>query len=151
VQLAEPTELIIRCLEDPAAYVRLYDRFVIDRDGIGFSVEAHAEGMHACIGPVEVWIWDAPDLAAFLAGLAEDFRGWTGERAWQTNHLKVRAVYQSRGHVALTWTLQPRLTGADSWRASLTTWVEAGAQMSRLADDVDTFLPVPWTRPSPNQ
>jgi hypothetical protein len=42
VQLAEPTDLIIRCLDNPAAYVRLYDRFAIDQDGIGSSVEAHA-------------------------------------------------------------------------------------------------------------
>jgi hypothetical protein len=151
VQSVEPTELTIRCLEDPAAYIRLYDAFVIDQDGIGFSIEAHAEGLHAHIGPVEVWVWDAPDLAAFLTGLAEDFRGWTGERSWQTNHLTVEAVYHSRGHVALTWTLQPWLTRADSWRASLTTWIEAGAHMSRLADDMHAFLPIPWTPRSPNR
>jgi Family of unknown function (DUF6228) len=150
VQPFESIELTIRCLEDPAAHVRLYDRYFIDQDGIGFSVEAHADGLHARIGPVEVWKWDHTDPATFLSGLAEDFRGWDGERTWYTNHLTIQAVYHSRGRVALTWTLQPWLTRADSWRASLTTWLEAGAQMSRLADDMETFLPMPWTRPSPN-
>ena len=150
MQPAEATELTIRCLQDPAAYIRLHDPFVIDQDGIGFSVEAHADGLHARIGAVEVWVWDDTDLATFLAGLAADFRGWDGERTWHTNHLTVQAVYHSRGHVALTWTLQPWLTRADSWRASLTTWLEAGAQMSRLADDIHAFLPTPSPRPSPN-
>jgi hypothetical protein len=151
VQPTEPTELTIRCLEHPSTYLRLYDRYLIDHDGTGFSVEAHAEGLHAHIGPVEVWIWDDTDLATFLTGLADDFRGWDSERIWHTNHLTVQAVYHSRGHVALTWTLQPWLTRADSWRARLTTWQEAGAQMSSLANSMRAFLPTPGPRPAPNQ
>lgn len=141
VDTGDPAEVIIRCLEDPAVSVRLHDRFFPDEYGIGFSIEARADGLHASVGPVEVWVWDDADLPGFLAGLAEDFRGWSGERAWQTNHLAVQAVFHSRGHVALTWTLRPWVSRSDSWQASVTTWIEAGAQMSTLAEDLHTFLP----------
>ena len=145
VGVDEPAELIIRSNEDPGVFVRLHDRFFPDEYGIGFSVEAHVGGpqdLHARIG-AEVWVWDDSWLPGFLAGLAEDFRGWSEERLWRTNHLAVRAVFHSRGHVALTWTLQPWTTQPDTWQASITTWVEAGAQMSALAADMNAFLPMP--------
>lgn len=148
---AEPVELTIRCLEDPAVSIRLYDRFFPDEYGIGFSVQARADGLHASVGPVEVWVWDDADLPGFLAGLAEDFRGWTAERTWRTNYLAVQAVFHSRGHVALTWTLQPWVSRTGSWRASVTTWLEAGAQMATLADDMELFLPSPRRGTTPNQ
>lgn len=138
---ADPDELTVRCLENPDVMVRLYDRYFPDEYGTGFSVELAADGMRACFGPVEVWVWDDVDLPAFVAGLADDFRGWTGQRTWWTHHLSVNASYHSRGLVTLRWTLQPWLTGADGWSASVTTWVEAGAQMGRLADDLCLFLP----------
>jgi hypothetical protein len=144
--VAEDVEVTIRCLDDPAVFVRLYDRFFPDEYGVGFSIEAQADGLRASVGPVEVWVWDDADLPGFLAGLAEDFRGWAGERTWQTNHLKVQAVFHSRGHVALTWTLRPWVSRGDSWQTTVTTWLEAGAQMSTLADDIREFLPDPRTR-----
>jgi hypothetical protein len=68
VQPAAPAQLTVRCLKDPAVSICLYDPFVIDRDGLGFSVEAHADGLRARVGPVEAWIWDDTDLPAFLPG-----------------------------------------------------------------------------------
>jgi hypothetical protein len=138
-----PAELTIRCLDDPTASIRFHSRYFPDKHGIGFSVDARASGLDATVGPVEVWVWDDVALPDYFADLAENFRGWTGERAWQTNHLVVRATFHSRGHVALTWTLQPWMSRPDAWKASLTTWFEAGAQMAALADDMRVFLPVP--------
>jgi hypothetical protein len=151
VDVAEPAELIVRSLEDPSVFVRLYDRFFIDQDGTGFFVEAQADGLRACVGPVEVSVWDRTGLPGFLTRLAENFRGWNGERTWHNNDLKVQAVFYSGGHVAVTWMLQPWNAGSETWRASVTTWVEAGAQMSTLADDMHAFLPSPRTRSSANQ
>lgn len=73
--------------------IRLYDRLFPDEYGIGLSVEARADGLHTSLGPVEAWVWDDVDFSGFVAGLAEDFRGWTGERTWQTNHPEVQAVF----------------------------------------------------------
>lgn len=138
---AGPDELTVRCLENPDVTVRLYDRHFPDEYGTGFSAELEADGMRGCFGPVEVWVWDDVDLPTFVASLADDFRGWIGQQTWSANHLKVDASYHSRGRVALRWTLQSRLTRPDGWSASVTTWIEAGAQMSRLADELRLFLP----------
>ncbi|MEI5008136.1 DUF6228 family protein [Streptomyces sp. PmtA] len=74
--------------------------------------------------------------------LAADHQGWDGERRWQTDDrdLIVSAVFRSGGHVGLTWTLRPWPKDAGGWSASVTTWLEAGEQMSALAADVRHFL-----------
>ncbi|TWG23037.1 hypothetical protein FHX75_121583 [Micromonospora palomenae] len=123
--------------------VRLHSRHFPDQYGVGFSVEARADGLRAELPAVEVWVWDDAWLPDFIGQLAADYQGWTEDRRWQTNHLAVRAVFHSRGHVALTWDLQPWASRADTWRASITTWLEAGEQMSRLAADLREFLPKP--------
>ena len=123
--------------------VRLYSRYFPDEYGIGFAVDARAEGLHAKLRGVEMWVWDEVWLADFIGQLAADYRGWPDERAWRGDHLTVRATFHSRGHVALTWELQPWVSRSDTWRASITTWVEAGEQMSNLAADLREFLPAP--------
>uniref|UniRef100_UPI001FDEF3CA DUF6228 family protein n=1 Tax=Streptomyces megasporus TaxID=44060 RepID=UPI001FDEF3CA len=97
-------------------------------------------GNRASIRPGAVH-WDA-DLAAFVAGLAADYQGWEGERVWQTfdGDLAVSAVFRTGGHVGLTWTLRPWPNATGGWAASVTTWLEAGEQMSSLASDVEGFL-----------
>nr|WSX54140.1 DUF6228 family protein [Streptomyces sp. NBC_00974] len=40
-------------------------------------------GLTARANEVVAWIWDS-DLAPFLLGLASDYRGWDGERSWET-------------------------------------------------------------------
>ena len=37
--------------------------------------------------------------------------------------------------------MMPWLTLADGWSASMTTWIEAGAQPSRVAAELRLFLP----------
>jgi hypothetical protein len=137
---ADPGALTVRCLENPDTTVRLYDPYFPDEDGIGFSVEVGADGLRAACGPVEVWVEDV-DLPAFIAGLADDFAGRAGHRTWSANHLTIDATRHSRGRVCLRWTLQARLTRADGWSASVTTWLESGAQLIRLADEMRLLLP----------
>ncbi|WRZ87764.1 DUF6228 family protein [Streptomyces sp. NBC_01007] len=139
--LGEPAELTVRCQDDRAVCVRLRDLFDEDEDCVHYAIEACAPGLNARLDGVAAWNWDG-DLAPFLEGLARDFRGWDGERVWRTNDrdLTVTAVFRSGGHVGLTWTLRPWRTSVDSWDASVTTWLEAGEQMSALATDVRHFL-----------
>jgi hypothetical protein len=135
-------EVTVRCLENPEVSVRLYDRRLPDEYGVAeFSVELQADGLRACFGPVDVWVWDAGGLPGFVSRLADDFGGWVGRRTWSTNHLTIDADHHSRGRVRLRWTLRPWITRDDGWSATVTTWVEAGAQMSRLADDLHPLLP----------
>ncbi len=136
----ESPEIIVRSQDDPDTRVRLFGRYFPDEHGTGFAVELCADGLRARLDSVETWVWDHEYLHDFLARLAADFRGWYGERTWNTNHLTLRAVFRSGGHVGLTWTLMSRTTQEDSWRASATTWLEAGEQMTALAADVREFL-----------
>jgi len=138
-------QVIVRSGKDPAVRVLLHDRQFIDEDQTAFAVSLQASGLAAHFRDVIVGIWQPEDLPGFIDGLAADFRGWSGCRSWTTNHLKIAATFHSRGHVELRWTLLPSDSRQDSWEASVTTWLEAGQQMTGLAADVRAFL----TRPQP--
>ncbi|MGQ4426648.1 DUF6228 family protein [Streptomyces violaceoruber] len=121
--------------------VTFCDRFSFDADSVHCAVELRAPGLTARVDEVVTWIWDS-DLTTFLDELAAEYRGWEGERSWQTNDhdLTVSAVFRAGGHVGLTWSLQPWPQAAGGWGASVTTWLEAGEQMTTLAVDIRHFL-----------
>lgn len=131
----------IRSQDNPAVGVTLCDRFSFDQDSVHYAVELRAPGLTARVEEVVAWSWDS-DLAPFLEELAADFRGWDGERCWQTHDgdLRVSAAFRPGGHVGLTWTVRPWPDAAGGWCASVTTWLEAGEQMASLASDVRHFL-----------
>ncbi|MGW8954974.1 DUF6228 family protein [Streptomyces sp. NPDC055709] len=131
----------IRCQDNPSVRVEFCDRFSLDEDSVHYAVELRAPGLTARADEVVAWIWDS-DLAPFLEKLAEDYRGWDGERSWQTNDgdIMVSAVFRAGGHVGLTWTLRPWPEAAGGWTASVTTWLEAGEQMASLTSDIRHFL-----------
>ncbi|MBD0843774.1 DUF6228 family protein [Streptomyces sp. TRM68416] len=133
--------LTVGCLENPLVGVRFCDRFALDEDSVHYAVEVRAPGLTARVDEVVAWVGTG-DLAAFLEELAGAFRGWDGERTWQTDDrdLAVSAVHHYGGHVGLTWTLRPWPRAAGGWTASVTTWLEAGEQLSALAADVRHFL-----------
>jgi hypothetical protein len=149
-------DLAIRCSENPAVRIRLCDRhfdgdygdlhpFHMSGDyDTHMAIELIADGLRAQCDDILFSPWDRDDLINFLDGLAADFRGWTGHRTWRTNHLALEASFGSGGHVELNWTLLPALI-SPPWRATVTTTIEAGEQMSTLAADIRSFL----TRPKP--
>lgn len=138
-------QVIVRSEQDPDVRVRLHDRQFTDEHETAFAVDLHAGGLDAHYRDVIVAAWDPDDLSDFIDGLAADFRGWSGSRSWTINHLKLTAAFHSRGHVELRWTLRPWVSRQDSWEASVTTWLEAGQQMTELAADIRAFL----RRPQP--
>ncbi|SEG88596.1 hypothetical protein SAMN05216223_119102 [Actinacidiphila yanglinensis] len=133
--------VFLRCQDNPSVGVRFCDRFSFDQDSVHDAVEAWAPGLTARVGEVVTWSWDR-DLATFLDELVADFRGWKGERTWQTDDrdLAVSARFGSGGHIGLTWTLRPWPDAAGGWNASVTTWLEAGEQLASLAADIRHFL-----------
>lgn len=137
----ELPKVAIRCSQDPHCVVRLSDRQFIDADETVFTIEAQADGLQAMIPYATVAIWDgAGDMATFVQGLADDFRGWEGDRTWHTNQLTLTAAFHSGGHVELTWKLRPWSPQQAAWEASLTTWIEGGQQLTSLASDLRAFL-----------
>ncbi|WP_247700365.1 DUF6228 family protein [Streptomyces sp. RM72] len=141
VPLDDKPSATVRCRESPSVDVTFCDRFTFDADSVHYAVELRAPDLTARVDEVVAWIWDS-DLTTFLEELAAEYRGWEGERSWQTNDrdLTVSAVFRSGGHVGLTWSLQPWPQAAGGWGASVTTWLEAGEQMTTLAADVRHFL-----------
>ncbi|WP_319946608.1 DUF6228 family protein [Cellulosimicrobium cellulans] len=79
-------------------------------------------------------------LSAFLYGLYDEFRGWTGERTWQSLEDELRVDARHDGHVHLHWELTNRPHGDDSWSFSTTTHHGAGEDVRRLADAFHTLL-----------
>ncbi|MFF0390284.1 DUF6228 family protein [Kitasatospora sp. NPDC004615] len=132
----------VRCAESAGVGVRLVERTGPEAGAVRFAVEVSAAGLAARVEEVVGWVGAADGLAGFLAGLAEEFRGWDGERVWATydRDLTVRAVFRSGGYVGLTWTVRPWRTAQRGWEASVTTWVEGGEQLAALAADVRAFV-----------
>ncbi|WP_330290712.1 DUF6228 family protein [Streptomyces sp. NBC_00576] len=135
--------VVIRCHDNSSVGVELCERYShsLDEDAVYFAVELRAPGLTARVDDVVAWAWGS-GLALFLEALASDFRGWNGERSWGSDDtdLAVSAVFRTGGYVGLTWTLCPWPAASGGWAASVTTWLEAGEQMTSLAADVRRFL-----------
>ncbi|MEV5510166.1 DUF6228 family protein [Streptomyces orinoci] len=132
----------VSCRDNHSVSVRLCDPSRPDEERVHYAVEAQAPGRALRVDQVVAWNWGADGLVPFLEGLATDYRGWDGQWEWRTDNrdLTISAAFRSGGHVGLTWTLRPWRSAAGGWEASLTTWIEAGEQMSALAADIRHFL-----------
>ncbi|MFI6944291.1 DUF6228 family protein [Streptomyces sp. NPDC050418] len=133
--------LVVHCQDDTSVSVTFDNRSSFDADAVHYALALHAPGLTARAAEIVAWIWDA-DLVTFLEELAADYRGWNGDRSWQTldRDLTVTAVFRSGGHVGLTWSIRPWRQAAGGWSASVTTWIEAGEQMASMAADIRHFL-----------
>lgn len=139
----EPAE--VRCGQRPSAVLRLHDRFHADDCALGLRITAERDGARLSV-ETDAWYGDQLlVLDTFLAGLASS-PGWHGERALHSECLSVAAVHHVTGVVALTWTLREPVVAQGSagdgfW---LTTWIEAGEPLRKVAADIATFLHAPW-------
>ncbi|MFJ3214013.1 DUF6228 family protein [Streptomyces flaveolus] len=118
-------EVVVSGTGAMAPRVRLFDWARADEYESAFAVEAVADGMRARLENVTVTVWD--DMSAFFDGLARDFRGWEGERVWNTTHLVVTATFGSGGRVSLGWTLRPDPFSGD-WTSTVTTMTRPGKE-----------------------
>lgn len=77
-------------------------------------------------------------LGEFFAGLAAEWRGWKGVRAWSSleGELQLRAKSDRSGHVFFT--VQLRDGAPARWEAEVELIVEAG-QLDRLAASAREF------------
>ncbi len=117
--------------------MRLFDWAREDEYHVVFGAEATDAGVQARVETVGVSVWDKLD--DFFDGLAKDFRGWDGERAWTNNHLVVAATFGRGGHVYVRWTLRADVFD-NGWECTVSTVVEAGEEMAALAADLRAFL-----------
>jgi len=134
-------EVVLRCEREPVS-VRFAERHAEEsarNPRLFFLVELRAPGLDARAEGVTNFLVGT-GLARFLDSL--DFRGWEGERRWATSDrdLRVSAVFESGGHIALTWKLAPWRNYAAGWDATVTTRMEAGAQKDALVADLWEFM-----------
>jgi uncharacterized protein DUF6228 len=104
-----------------------------------FAVRLRAPGLTADLEAITNVV-DGRGLSRFVDGL--DFRGWRGEQTWTSSNkdLAVSAVFESMGHISLTWTISPWRRADGRWSASVTTRTEAGAAKDDLATQLHLFL-----------
>ncbi|MFB7755683.1 DUF6228 family protein [Streptomyces sp. NPDC056121] len=113
--------------------------FPEERDDLMLDFLVTAEGESARI-EVMVRTWAGDGLDVFLAGLAEEFRGWDGTRTWRSLEDDLTLAAEHAGsHVRLTWALHDRFPD-DEWRFEATTRHAPGEDMRRLAVEMRTFL-----------
>ena len=106
----------------------------LDQD---YSVaEVSGKGLNASI---RVGSFLSESLGEFFAGLAENWKGWSGARTWNSleGEFGLRARSDRTGHVQLS----VRLTegGPPAWEVEVNLILEAG-QLDRIATDASAFI-----------
>ena len=110
------------------------------RDGSVEYVTAVLEvgGLNARAEVVRNYAQGFDDLVEFFKQLAHDWRGWTGERVWESVEGELLIVAAHRGHVELDVHLRE---GAHRrWSARSTLLIEPGEELSSGARDLADLL-----------
>ncbi len=81
-------------------------------------------------------------LADWWQDLADSFRGWEGEKTWESleHDASLLARHDGTGHVTVRVTLRGSLGYRPDWEASATFAFDAGEELSRVAAEVAEFL-----------
>ncbi len=78
------------------------------------------------------------DLVRFFRSLASDWRGWDGERTYESLERELRLTAVHHGHVSIKARLRPSVP--DGWSATATFGLDPGEEMTRVADEVEGLL-----------
>ena len=79
------------------------------------------------------------ELTGFFGGLASDWRGWQGERAYESLERDLRLTATHDGHVRLAVQLH-QSNVSDGWSAAAVIRLDPGEEMTRAAEDVTALL-----------
>lgn len=78
-------------------------------------------------------------LAAFFEGMAESWRGWSGERTYESTEHDLRLVATHDGHVRLRVRLW-QSADPDGWMLETVVRLEAGEQLGRAAAEISALV-----------
>ncbi|VVJ15405.1 Uncharacterised protein [Amycolatopsis camponoti] len=128
-------------LAGPGVTLTLTDLDASEGDLVYFTARAEGNGLAAS---ASVMTLHGDGLGPFTAGLERDFRGWSGERVWQSARadLGLRATHHGRA-VELAWTLQGREPIHDEtrpWAVTVRTFVTPGEELRTFGAEVAEFL-----------
>ncbi len=82
------------------------------------------------------------ELVAFFNELAADWRGWQGERTYESLEHDLRLTAIHDGHIRLLVQLK-ETAGLDEWSATGVVQLDPGEEMTRAAEDVAALLSPP--------
>ena len=82
------------------------------------------------------------ELVGFFQGLAADWRGWSGERTYESMEHELRLTARHDGHVRIAVQLH-QSSLPDGWSASGAFRVDPGEEMTRAAENVTELLSYP--------
>ena len=136
------TDHVVIGRDNPTAIFRSFSREESDDPyaGSSFVVELHSDGLEA-IRYVSMFNFEWDALANFFSDLASSWRGWEGEKSWESveHHLRITAVSDSLGHCLLTFTLRdgPKYT----WKTVVSGFkIDAGEDMAALAREMRSWV-----------
>ena len=113
---------------------------VHDEHDLSWLRTGSVSSLHA---QITITAFEDDGVARFLRGLADDFRGWSGSRHWQSvnGQLRIDATHDGLGHVTLRFGLgDDRYPQESQWELSIPFTVEAGAELMALADAFEVFF-----------
>lgn len=93
-------------------------------------------------GAVRVWAYtDAHGLADFFAAIAENWKGWQGEKKWYSleGAFSIVATSDKLGHISLAVEMHHDFGATEPWRLRATVAVDAG-QLDAIAKDAKDFF-----------
>lgn len=79
-------------------------------------------------------------LVDFVQAMADDWRGWDGQREWNSPeyHLRVRAESDDLGHCSMV--ISVRNGAWHDWETSLSLSVALGSDMESLSADLESWI-----------
>ena len=78
-------------------------------------------------------------LAAFFVGLADDWRGWEGERVYESLEHDLRFIAEHDGRVRLKVRLW-QSSDPNGWSVETRLTLEPGEELARVAEDLTRFV-----------
>jgi hypothetical protein len=98
-----------------------------------------ADGLDASLRVSSHYATGFDELVGFFQGLAADWRGWPGERTYESLEHELRLTASHDGHVRIAVQLRPSSL-PDGWSVSGEFRVDPGEEMTRAAESVTDLL-----------
>lgn len=103
------------------------------------EVSLRTPGLDASLQVVSHYASGFDDLVAFFQGLAAGWRGWRGERTYESLEHDLRLAATHDGHIRLAVRMS-RTSEPDGWTASAVLRLDPGEEMTQAAGDVAALL-----------
>ena len=91
---------------------------------------------------IKVWSYtDSAHLVDLFQSMALDWRGWTGNRSWESieGELHLDCSHDRLGHITLCTCLRMNDGVSDAWSIKCIITTEAG-QLDKIARDITSFF-----------